>query len=87
MKREKVLFRGDRVSLWDDDEALEKESGDDDPILQMYLVPRNCTLSRVHFTLNRGEASFTTKKKSRERMALAFPSGTRRGRVGCEVGL
>lgn len=49
VKREKVSFRGDRVSLWDDDEALEKESGDDDPILQMYLVPRNCTLRQSAF--------------------------------------
>ena len=38
------MFNGDRISVWEDEEVLEVDSGDGYTALWMYLMPLNCTL-------------------------------------------
>ena len=45
------MLSGYRVSVWENGEVLETDSGDGYTTLSMYLTPLNCTLKMVNFTL------------------------------------
>ena len=38
------LFKGNRVSVWKDEQVLEMDSGDGYTTLQIYSMPLNCAL-------------------------------------------
>lgn len=42
-----LSFNGYRVSVWDDGQILEKDSGDGSTVMWVYLMPLNCTLKRI----------------------------------------
>ena len=42
-----LMFNGCRVPVWDDENALEMDSGDNCTTLWMYLMLFNCTLKKV----------------------------------------
>ena len=44
MENGELLFKGYRVTGWDDEKVLEMGSGDGYTILRMYLTPVTCTL-------------------------------------------
>lgn len=44
VKNGELFFNGYRISVWDDENVLEMDSGDDYTAVGMYLMPPNCTL-------------------------------------------
>lgn len=43
MEGDALLFTGHSISVWDKENVLEADSGNDYTALQMYLMPQYCT--------------------------------------------
>ena len=68
-----LLFNGDGVSVWDNEEGLEINSSDSGGCIAMwmYLMPMNCIMVKI---INFSYVYFTTKKPTIGNIHLLFQS-------------